>query len=443
MTTLSRVRTAVLGTAVGIGLGMLASAAFAGGFAIREQSASSQGASFAGNAANTDLSAMYWNPAGAANKTGGGIHTESHYSIIFPRAKVTVDGVDPPGFPGGLLPPGAVFPGSPTSSDIADPAIVPASYATMQIAPNMFLGMSINSGFGLVTKPETLNYVGSIVGRTSKLFTTNATPTLAYTVMPGVTIGVGVQIQYADGKFKFASGGPAGPNSGFAGDDFAFGATAGIMLTPAPGTRIRLGWRSALTHELDGRLLLIGAVPPPVNIPAKVELNLPDIVTLSINQAITQNLRLLGTVEWSNWSRLQELRIQSAFPIPLALDARWTDGWFFSGGLEYDYSPTLTVRTGVAWERSPIDDPTKRLIGIPDSDRLWISAGASYKWSKDTTIDFAYTHIFLDDARFDRTTLLGPGGAPPPGVRVTGSVDASTDIVSASIKTKLCILGGC
>jgi long-chain fatty acid transport protein len=174
---------------------------------------------------------------------------------------------------------------------------------------------------------------------------------------------------------------------------------------------------------------------------AEVDLKLPDIVTLSIQQAIAPNMRLLGTVEWSNWSRFEELRVKSTGTGATVLgaatpgstvgviDAKWSDGWFFSLGGEYDYSKDLMLRAGVAYEISPVDDPTKRIIGIPDSDRVWVSLGGTYKWSANTSFDFAYTHIFLDDARFTRTTL-------GTGLTLNGSVDAATDILSVSLKTK-------
>jgi len=395
----------------------LAVPALAGGFAIREQSASSQGASFAGNAANTDLSAMFWNPAGAANVSGPGITTENHIAVIIPSATITVETIG-----------GAPVPLAAGRTDIADWAVVPASYAAMQVGQGLFLGLSTNGGFGLTTKPENLNYAGAPLGRTSKLFTTNMSPTVAYQVAPWVTLGVGLQVQYADGKFSFGQG---AQTSAFEGDDFAFGATAGIMLTPHKGTRIGLGWRSALTHELDGSFVTYVGPNVVQNIRGTAKVNLPDIVTLSINQAVAPNMRILGTVEWSRWSRFEELRVVSdAGGTIAAIPTNWSDGWFFSLGGEYDYSQQLTLRAGAGYEISPVDDPSKRLTGIPDSDRIWLSIGGTYRLTETSSIDVAYTHIILDDARFLRESPAAPG------VPFSGTLEASTDIISFSYKTR-------
>ena len=111
--------------------------------------------------------------------------------------------------------------------------------------------MAINSPFGLATKPENTSYFGSILGLTSKIVTIDANPTFAYRVAPGVTIGAGVQIMWAQGKLQFDETG-AGAVGQFLGTDWAFGATAGIMIEPARGTTIGLGYRSRLNLDLNG-----------------------------------------------------------------------------------------------------------------------------------------------------------------------------------------------
>ncbi|MFP4539160.1 MAG: aromatic hydrocarbon degradation protein, partial [Dichotomicrobium sp.] len=57
------------GAALCAGL-VFSTSAFAGGFAVREQSAYYQGMSFAGAAAGDDLSSMFWNSAAAAAAPG-------------------------------------------------------------------------------------------------------------------------------------------------------------------------------------------------------------------------------------------------------------------------------------------------------------------------------------------------------------------------------------
>jgi long-chain fatty acid transport protein len=417
-----------VGSVAVLALVATASSAFAGGFAIREQSTESQGASFAGSAAGTGISVMYWNPAGAANKTGPGVNTESNFAVILPKATVNVESISGPA--------SAFFTAAPNSSEIGHNAIVPASYASYQLNQNLFLGLSINSGFGLGTEPKTVDYDGSVLTRRGQVFTVGATPTLAYVVSPLLTIGVGAQINYAKATFKFATGIPQNASTAFSADDVAFGATAGIMLTPGNGTRIGLGWRSALNHKLEGDYGRPQVTVGPNTIPAlaykgTADLKLPDIVTLSIRQEISSNARLMATVEWTNWSTFGELRVKDTTGVnaDIVVPTGWSNSMFYSVGGEYDYSKQLTVRTGFAYESSPIDDPKKRLTGIPDSNRIWASFGGNYKLTEATSIDLAYTHVFFQDSTFERS--------PVGSARVfKGSIEASTDIVSFGLKSK-------
>ena len=95
------------------------SAAFAGGFEIREQSAFFSGTAYAGTAAGgSSLSSIFWNPA-ASSFVGQGITTDSNYTLVLPDADLHVDAAT------------AQF--APVNRDndvdIGRDAIIPASYA--------------------------------------------------------------------------------------------------------------------------------------------------------------------------------------------------------------------------------------------------------------------------------------------------------------------------
>lgn len=396
------------------GLSLLAmaagtSAVSAGGFDIHEQSTVFLGSASAGSAAGGSLGSMFWNPAATAQFSG--LNSESSYTLVLPNANIDITS--------------SPF-GTGRSGDIGIDATTSASYGAYQFAPDLWLGIAITSPFGLATKPDNAGYPGSYLGVTSKLLTVNANPTIAYRIAPGITIGAGIQIEWAQGKLQFREPG-FNDVAQFGGTDWAFGGTAGITIEPTAGTTIGLGYRSQMTHDLEGTFhgdLLTGGA----NVPAIGTINLPDIVTLSLRQVVTPTTRLLGTVQWSNWSRFKDVALSS--PVGnLAVQSNWDDGWFFSVGGEYDYSPTLTLRSGVAYEISPIDDATKRLVQIPDNNRVWLSIGASYKWSDAITLDVGYSHIFIQDGGLDLYSPLGQGP-------FVGNVEASVDLFSVGMRTK-------
>ncbi|MFN3622476.1 MAG: OmpP1/FadL family transporter [Hyphomicrobium sp.] len=384
--------------------------AAAGGFAIREQSAEFQGMSFAGSAAGGSLSAMFWNPAATASRDG--LNTETSMSLILADSDVTVTGS-----------PYIAVPGiSAKSGDIGPPAFVPSSYGNYQLTKDIYIGMGVNAPFGLKSDPTNYNYHGAVIAQKTELRTYNFNPTVAVRIAPGIVVGAGVQIETAEGRFSFATGFPTNPSTTVEGNGWGFGGTAGVMIDATPTTRIGIGYRSQMDQDIDGHI----SSPSLPAASTKTTLKLPDVATVSVRQIVSPVLRLNGTFEWTNWSRFEQLAVSGA-AIPISLPFNWSDGYFVSAGVEYDIYPTLTGRAGVGYEWSPVDSPEKRSPGIPDDNRVWLSGGFSWQFTPTTTIDFAYTHLFVDDSTFVRGIPLLPAS-------VSGEVESKIDIVSVGIK---------
>ncbi len=407
-------------------LGFSASSALAGGFEVREQSTFFQGMSFAGAAAQGDsLSSMFWNPAAAA-MAGPGVTTESNFAFILPKSDLTLEAIN--GVPAGVF-------GGDNTVDVGRDAIVPASYLAWRYNEKVVFALGMNSQFGLGTKPDNSRWAGDSVSRSAKLFSLNITPTVAYEVMPGVTIGAGVQIQYLSVKRLKSDFNPnpaaVGNSTNLTGSDLAVGFTLGVNFKPTATTSIGIGYRSSIDHELEGSLRL--PLGPGVILPITADVETPDKVTASFRQEIGSSMRLLGTVEWTNWSKLTKSPVSGTGAIGgVTLEFDWDDGWFFALGGEYDVNDKLTLRAGGAYEISPIQDATSRLTQLPDADRIWASIGGSYKWNEAMTLDFAYSHVFVEDARFARTPSANANAT-----LFTGSAESSVDIISIGATMRL------
>jgi long-chain fatty acid transport protein len=94
----------------------------------------------------------------------------------------------------------------------------------------------------------------------------------------------------------------------------------------------------------------------------------------------------------------------------------------------------------VGYETSPIQDST-RDIQIPDSNRIFLSAGASYKYSEQISVDFGYSHLFFQDAPFciadpsrNGGTSHCTAGTPAGAVLLRGSSDNSADLVAVGLR---------
>jgi long-chain fatty acid transport protein len=412
----------------------VATDANAGAFALREQSTTFQGMSYAGSAAGVELSSMFWNSAAAAAVPG--FNVESHAALVIPDSSIEATG-------GAFVTLGGL---GTDSGDLGDPAVVPASYVNYQLSEQLFLGLATNSPFGFTTKPDNTDWAGSPNAITSSIFSVNLNPTLAYKIDPQWTVGVGVQVQYTKvglRRGEFNPGVVVSAKREFDGDDIGFGATAGVLFQPSASTSIGLGYRSPISLDIEGDYdreafaipdEMGGFTPVPgVDRKGTASVTLPELVTLSARQDITDRLTVLGTIEWTNWSRLSEVSVKSGGETLETLAFNYEDGWFYSVGLEYEYSPALTLRTGLAFEESPITDETRNVL-LPDNDRIWLSVGATYQYSEKLAFDVAYTHIFVDDGKICRE---GPDDCSGGDPTLTADTEASVDIISASVKYKV------
>jgi long-chain fatty acid transport protein len=363
---------------------MLAGAAQAGGFAIREQSAEALGNAFAGVAAGTDgLSAMFWNPATISKFSGDGLVTEGDASLILPYSRAKD---------------GAGFLGNPDSGNIGVTALVPSMYATYGINDQMTLGLAVTSPFGLSTDSDT--WMGSPHGDVSKVRSLNINPVLAFKPARWITLAAGVEAEYA--SVDVSSSLPTGvPVFAAKGNDWGFGFTAGVLLQPSDYLDIGVGFRSSIHHKLTGDGMLKPFIPAGT---FSTTLDTPETVTAGVRLQATDKLALKAGVEWANWSRFKSLDVAfDAPPVTVSTAENWKDSWYFSGGADYQATDALTLRAGLGYEVSPVDKAF-RTPRLPDANRLWLSAGASYKVTDNLTTSLGYSHIFVDDAKVSLTS---------------------------------------
>ena len=385
----------------------------AGAFAVRTQSAYGQGSSFAGIAAGGSLSSMFWNPANLTDVRRGEI--EAVGTGIFPDVDVKLNPVPPLGFAGS------------DEGNIAENKFVPAGYAAYRLHERIVLGIGINAPFGLITEYKgnsILNQTG-VAGK-SEVFSVNVNPVVSLDVTDWLALALGAQVQYLDAKLTRQALGPLGV-SRLEGDDVGFGFTAGIKVTPRAGTAIGLGYRSFIDHDLDGTLRSPTVGTSDVTYE---DVNLPDLVTLGIRQKITDRFRVMVGTEWSNWSRFDTVTMKGG-PAPIDLPFKYDDGWFFSGGGEFDVTQQLTVRTGVGYELGPIDDNVRN-YRIPDSDRLHLSGGVSYRSDQRFSFDLGYTFVTAEDMDIRAANAGGPDVNGP----FSAHADAHSHYIAAAIRVK-------
>lgn len=438
---------------------LLAGAVHASGFALIEQSVSSMGTAYAnGSSGMDDASTIFFNPASMSrlegNNVSGGLHVL--------RSSTDFSGkgfYNPSNSAINLVGLGGVSTGNNRHDDIGLTAAVPHGGFSHQLNENMWLGLSINAPFGLKTHYDN-DWVGRYHAIKSELKTVNINPSLAYEINDKASVGIGVSALYADGKLTNAVDGglstllvggvpPGSPpffwvpgsstldsKAKLTGDDWGYGWNAGILLEPGPATRIGLAYRSKIDLTLKGDARITGPVVD-FTTNAKLDVTLPSSLSLSGQHALNSKWTLLADVTWTKWNELEELRVKLNNGSQSVTPLEWDNSIRVALGASYQYNPAWLLRTGVAYDQSPVPSDNVRTPRVPDADRYWLSFGANYRYSEALSFDFGYAHLFVDDPDITSADAYDPTTGQSTGFhKLDGSYDAAVDIFSAQVNWK-------
>jgi long-chain fatty acid transport protein len=168
------------------------------------------------------------------------------------------------------------------------------------------------------------------------------------------------------------------------------GASAGVTVRATDALTIGLGWRSNLdvTTSGSGTLNIVGQGPRAVD--TEHVQRWPQSASLSAAYRAGAALLLAAQLDWTQWSRFEELVI--AFPgagVPdqvFPLD--WDDVLTARLGAQYTASPRLQLRGGLVRDGNAVPDRTIERQYL-DAVKYGLSAGASVALSSRLVLDLA------------------------------------------------------
>ena len=393
----------------------LTAPAMGAAFRLRETNANALGYATAGEAAGAENKA----PEQFANAATLGFMKKSSVAAsltyLKTSAKFTVMDAKAPTSAGGRSLSGS------NGGDGGGNFLIPAAYMAMKLKHHLTFGFGITTPFGLRTDYDR-TWVGKSRGIVSDLRVINFNPALAYRVNSFLSVGAGFNIQEAEAELSRnvdLSGGVPGASADATvrGKSHGYGFNVGVLVAPTANTKIGLSWRSAITHELKGDsqysnrsntfsdALLNNVKAPLHGQKAKARMTLPDIVILSGTWDVNSSWRLLGSVEWTRWSNLQELRV--TFPDSSAKDSvenfSYKDTFFYALGALYKVNKNWTLKMGTAYDITPTS-LAHRSPRIPDENRTWLSTGADYRMNERLTLGLNYSYIYVRQTNIDLKT---------------------------------------
>lgn len=402
--------------------------AAAAGFQLLEQNASGIGNAYAGSAAVAEnASTIFYNPAGMTQLKG--LQVSGGLTAIKTSYKFTDSGSSV-----------AALQNAGNGGDGGGWGYLPNAYISWEATKDLYLGLGIGAPFGLKTEYNN-PWQGGAQSLKFDIKTVNINPSVAWKANEIVSIGAGINYQKLTAEYQrqvgVASAGLAATTATLNLDDDAWGWNIGVLLTVAPSTKVGLSYRSAIKYNLSGDFQFNGPTAQiagnPVfgattNRAAKATLKLPDTWILSATHVLSDRVELLGDISWTGWSSVPKVDVYNAQTTGLGavsgnvaqtLDTEFRDTWRIALGANYRYTDALKFKFGVAYDQTPVQGASTRLVSLPDNNRIWLSFGAQWKPTKDSAVDFGLAHLFVKDAQIDNNQSAQNRG------RVTGTFSDS------------------
>jgi long-chain fatty acid transport protein len=367
---------------------VVSSTSFAGAFQFYELGTPIIGTAGVGQAAvANDASTSYFNPAGMAQLPSSEYMLGSQlilpYNSFSKSSRTTFTG-DNGGNAGGLVP-GMTL------------------YYVYNYSPKVKLGVSLNSPYA-----GGLNYDNGWAGRyfvqNITFYTVNLNPSISYLVNPWLSVGAGVDIEYANLSEEIALPIPDQPDgqADIKTDNFASGGNIGVMLTPYKTTKIGATFRSRITHNLRGNTTFARIPDSPST---SVGMVMPQNIIISIDQAVTNKFSLLGEVGWAAWSSMKDT-VLHVDNYSLSVPRKWNDTYRLGLAGQYHYTQNLLLQLGGSFDSSPTN-ASHRLPDLPMDRQIRLGAGLMYAMTKAVQLGFSYEYINFGHANINQNTPIG------------------------------------
>ena len=173
------------------------------------------------------------------------------------------------------------------------------------------------------------------------------------------------------------------------GNDNAWGWNVGVLWQATESTRIGAAYRSYIKYTVNGTVDFsnptaqnLGPLPPtlaPVgallvngvnaqlaNGNVSLQLKVPETANISIFSTLNDRWDVMADLQYTGWSSVQQLQVvRSTGAVLETLPENFRNTWRGSVGANYRYDNSWTLRGGVAYDQSPVNN----------TDRIAATAG--------------------------------------------------------------------
>jgi long-chain fatty acid transport protein len=378
---------------------------FAAGFQLNSQSATGLGRAFAGDAVIADnASVMARNPAAMA------LFDRTEMSLGFNIIDSEVDVKD-------------------VSHSITGDQNLNTTNNGTSFVPNLYVLHPVNDklavGVGVYSNYATTNEfdnnwgenTGTILpgptpvpgadafGGITNLSTMNLLLAASYRIDEQWSVGGGLDVIYGQGELK--------RNTNFNGamdqqlldidvDGIGFGFNLGTVFELNENNRFGLSYHYSPEIEASGTAKKYNTTNAQFEDIGKVKIALPSRAEFSGYHRIEDTpFAVHYSIQYISWGDFEELGSTSGTQIK---EYKWKDTYHYSIGGTYYIDENWEARIGYMFDEGVQDQLTS--VSVPDSDRQWFSAGATYHFNQDQTVDLGFTYLTSKDKQVN--DVLGP-----------------------------------
>lgn len=383
----------------------IAFGASAEGYQVNTLSARQNGMGHTGTALKLGAESMIFNPAGLAFEENA-IDFQASVTGIFAHASAKVDGME---------------------YHTSNPASTPMAFNLgMKVYDNFAAGISFYTPYGSgITWGD--NWPGAVLNQSVDLKALTIQPTLAWEIIPGLSIGAGAMITWGNVDLNKGLVTPGSLNAllGALGNDYRFtDIPASINLTGRAATTV--GINVGAMWDISSRVTVGASYRSKMNLKVKsgdaslryandmamvllqerlnvlneanftAEMPAPAVLNIGVAYKPIDKLQLAADAQLTFWNVYKNLEIdflsETLKPYNQNLTKDYRNSWTFRLGAQYQLTDRLDLRAGMMIDTTPVNDQHYN-PETPGMTKIEPSIGFSFSPIKYFTIDASLLYV--------------------------------------------------
>ncbi|MCC6917513.1 outer membrane protein transport protein [Nitrosomonas sp.] len=293
--------------------------------------------------------------------------------------------------------------------------------------------------FNPLALPQSMGGFGAVYSNCQMM---QLTPSVAYQLTPDLSLGVGVNVDWAamvvdpwPGTTPNASGFPTGTH---AASTWGWGVTVGATYRLLDQLKLGLVFKSP---QWFGSFSWNSQYPDGTPANFRFRLDYPMIIGGGLSYQPVEPLLLALDVKWINYSGTKGFEQKNwamTASGPFVQGFGWRDIWTVSLGAQYKVTPAFAVRAGYNYGGSPISSGQQFFnVFAPAIVRHHLTAGAGYELTRRLGLNVSYYHAFSAEQSgtfISDGTGMVPINQPIPGTQVTNRLHENSIAMQVTYK---------